>query len=235
MRGRLGGKQHSGDGAASRRRITDRDEHIIDWVNRHGLVTREHIAKRFFLREKGMLAALRQADRRVAALVRMGLLERNPWKHRAPYLVRVTKTGAQYAGNGIGPAPVPEVGIKHTLQVVSLLIDLELEYPNAVFTTERELRAHRPRARAVDETSIGQYRFPDALMRLDGKNLGIELDRSWKSKLEYKKAILALVSEGIDHVWWYCTEARSITTIASVCFDEGIPDFVSARKIGPLS
>jgi hypothetical protein len=87
-------------------RMTPRDELILTWITRHGVVTHEQVATRFFVRDGNKIAST-AAYNRLRKLDELRLIDRHPplW-YLGPKLISVTKTGAELADVGLGPAVV---------------------------------------------------------------------------------------------------------------------------------
>jgi hypothetical protein len=191
--------------------ITPRDEEILRWTARHGVVTTEHIGRRFFWRRELGTYGRWAAIHRVKALEALGLMIRDkPFAHH-PDVIRVTRMGAGLAGLELRPAPLVMSELRHTLAVVTLGEYLLAEHPGAELITERELRAARYRERRESARHVGG-RCPDAVLRMPVRGPGaqavrrvaIELDRVRKDARSMEAMIHAYDEEAdIDVVWWY--------------------------------
>src|SRR5712691_9484646 len=115
--------------------LTDRDLEILRWIARHGVVTAELVARRFFWRPKEKRAGVWAAYRRLHALHELGLLITDKPFARSPAVLRVTREGARIADVGLRPAPLVLSELRHTLAVVSLGEFLVHEHPGAELVT----------------------------------------------------------------------------------------------------
>lgn len=187
--------------------LTERDCAILQWVTRHGVVTAEHIAGRFF---SGQSAAYR----RLRKLIDLGLIRRDPTHYRHPFVIRVTPAGARVAGIGVGAADLHLADVPHTLALVTLTERLLVGHPGAVLITEREYRAAQLRA-LRDGTRPRLGRIPDGVLRLPSKNeatrIALELDLTNKRRYALTRIITAYIDafdprpdgDGFGAVWWY--------------------------------
>ena len=192
-------------GSASWRRphgpeLTPRDITILAWIGRHGIVTAEQIARKFF-------TSLWSTYRRLRKLEQLGLMRRDPTHWKEPFVLRLTPAGARVAAVGLAAAEVVLAEVHHALALVDLTEGLLVAHPDAEVTTEREIRAARYRARRVgDEVPAG--RIPDALLRLStGEQVAIELDITTKATRDAIKVVQAYQTRCIlgdlSALWWY--------------------------------
>jgi hypothetical protein len=198
------------------RRITARDEEILRWVARHGVVTAELIGWRFFWRPQRKTYGRWAVYRRLRILQELGLLLSDKPFAQHPAALRVTREGARLAGAGLRPAPLVVSQLRHSLSVVQLTEILLDDHPGSELVTERELRARRYRELAAGERSLDQGRCPDAVLRIPSRGPGaqavitvaIELDLSRKDRRAMERMVYQYDREPVDAVWWYVTPAR---------------------------
>jgi hypothetical protein len=189
-------------------RVTPRDELILTWITRHGVVTHEQIGARFFVRDKTKIASTATYGR-MRKLEELRFIDRHPplW-YLGPRLISVTKIGAELADVGLGPAVVAlnTTTMRHSLAVVDLSEDLLHEYPDSAIKTEREMRRDdRLRRREGATRRNRDTRFPDALLTLsDGRHIAIELDLSHKTADRHREKVQSFLRYPDLHVWWYC-------------------------------
>jgi hypothetical protein len=211
---------------------TERDHDILLWITRHGIVTHEQIARRFFGRnpqESGLPAAYR----RIRKLAQLGLIERHPavW-HRGPVLVTVSKIGASIADIGLAPAPVAlnSITMKHSLAVVDLTEDLPQQHPGCAITTERELRRNDRLERNTGVRRIRDARYPDALIHFpDGQTVAIELDLSHKTSDRHREKVQSFLRQPDLHVWWYCGTPQVLREVTHAVQTERADDRIQVR------
>jgi hypothetical protein len=168
--------------------ITERDRELLAFAAAQRLITAVHAQALL-----GVSAGLR----RVRALTRAGLLEREPIHvdGRAP-VFRITSAGCRVAGSRLAK-PRPSLGaIEHDLGVAWLhLAALAGRFgPVMEVITEREMRSHdarrdrEERARGVRIPGSGasgreRLHYPDLLLRTTtGHTVAIELELSGKSR-----------------------------------------------------
>src|SRR5579884_4165538 len=108
--------------------ITQRDREILAWIGRHGIVTAEQVARRFFARDDGATGQ-RAAYRRLLVLEGMRLVRRDRtpfW--RAPQVLRITKAGAEVGEVDVAPARIVEPDLRHALALVDLTEQLAAQH-----------------------------------------------------------------------------------------------------------
>lgn len=110
----------------------NRDQELVRFVGRHGLVAIRHVMAEL---EVGRTAAYR----RVAACIEAGLLERLDLLCSEPGLLRATRLGLRYAGLGLPVAPASPGSVEHTLRCTSTAQLLGKRYGKDRVLSEREL------------------------------------------------------------------------------------------------
>ena len=140
-------------------RLTPRDLDVLRFAARHGMVTPEQLATRFF-------TAPPLALRRLRALESAGLLVRDRVLVAAPPVVRATPAGTRLAGCDLAPASLDLARIAHNLALVDLSEQLLAAHPGSAWTTERELRRDRMRAARAGGRWERQRRVPDGILQL---------------------------------------------------------------------
>jgi hypothetical protein len=217
--------------------LTARDEEIIRWITRHGVVTSELIGRRFFwradLKDYGRWATYR----RVRALRELGLILSDKPFADFPAALRVTREGARLADVGLRPAPLVLSELRHSIAVVALTEYLLAEHAGAELTTERELRAQRYRELRAGTREPEEGRAADALLRIqgDGSDAGLtttvalELDLSRKDRRAAERMIRQYDHEhDIDKIWWYVKRGR-IDRTRSIVRDLSAEDRIEVR------
>ena len=192
--------------------LTPRDEAILRWIGRHGVVTTQQVALRFFWRPERRACGRVAALRRLQALEEMRYIRRDRPLARHADVLRLRNAGAVAAGLGIKPAPLIETTLQHNLELVGLVEYLVGEYPGSELLTARELRAVRWKERQMGTRAEGMGRCPDAILRIprmvDGARtmvtVAVELRRTWKDRRHLEEMIARYDEElGIQVVWWY--------------------------------
>ena len=208
---------------ARRLALTPRDEELVRWVARHGLVSAEQAGRRFF---PSMWAAWRRLRRLEAA----GLVRREPAFRDLPYVVRVTGVGARLAACDVLPARLDPGLLRHALAVVDLSDELLASHPGSSWTTERELRRDRMRA-AREDPQERQRRTPDGLLVLaGGERVAVELDITPKRtrKLEQLADAYAL-DPAVDSVWWFLPSATTAERMRKLVGERGLEHLIDPR------
>lgn len=194
-------------------------------MTRHGVVTVDLVARRFFWRANLKQPGIWAAYRRLSALRFLGfVLSDKPFANQ-PAALRVTRKGAQLADVGIKPAPLVLSELQHTIQLVRLTEYLLFANPGSAVQTEREVRAERYREVQAGTRKTGQGRIPDALLTLSprarkgdergkgrgaggGQLVAVELDLSRKDRRVIEEIVRAYDYENVNGVWWYVKPER---------------------------
>jgi hypothetical protein len=194
--------------------LTDRDQEILRWITRHGVVTADLVARAFFWDAERKTRGQWAAYRRLAALATLNLIIRDKPFAKKPEVIRVTREGARIADVGLRPARLVLSELEHTVAIVYLAERLLFEHKGAELVTERELRAQRYRERKAGERDTSQGRTPDALLRIPAASkkvtsIAIELDLSRKDRRALERMVAAYDHEpDFDRIWWYVREVR---------------------------
>jgi len=209
--------------------ITPRDREILAWIGRHGIVTPDQVARRFFLRADGEVGK-RAAYRRLDALVGLRLLRRDPtpfW--RGPHVLRVTTLGAQVGEVGVSPAHLVEPELRHSLALVDLTEQLAAETPGATLRTEREIRTERWHGRQDSKFRPGRGRTADGeLVLVDGRVVAIELDLTPKRSKDFERVLRSYRQEPYAAVLWYVVPG-AVARVKKLVVDNKCDDFVHVR------
>ena len=216
--------------------VTERDLEILAWVTRHGLVTVEQIASRFFPTSSGLSAAFQRV--RKLATASPPLLRRDRTHYREPSVIRVTTHGARLANVGspgptLGPARLILAEVHHSLGIVDLTEELLKAHPDAVLTTERERRAERHAQKRSGQRK-GTGRIPDAVLTLPAlggkaeQSVAVELDRSPRTQRDIEAIVRAYNAERYTDVWWY-VRPRRVAHVREVIQKLRASDFIEVR------
>lgn len=212
-----------------------RDDDILEWVARNGIVTLEQIARRHFPTPQG-LSACTQRVRKLCSTI-PPLLQRDLVYYRHPAIVRVTPAGARRADVGIAPAHIVPAEVPHALAIVdlaeALYADLLGENRDTVLVTERERRVERYRQkRAGTRKTTG--RIPDVVFEVPAKgtkkarSIAVELDRTAKSRTDAEAVIRAYSAERYSEVWWY-VRPRRVDAIRQLTKRMRVDDLIEVR------
>jgi len=208
--------------------MTARDRALLVWIGRHGIVTAEQAADRFFARPGGEVGR-RAAFRRLAKLEAHGYLARQATSlMSARRVIRLTPAGVRAADLHLAPAKVVEPELHHSLALVDLMERLSHEHPGARCRTERELRTDRTRERGMGTRRAGRGRMPDGELLLAGESVAIELDLTPKRSKDYEQIIRSYGQERFDRVWWY-VPTGSVDRLRRLVEDGRADDFVDVR------
>lgn len=214
--------------------VTERDLEILAWVTRHGIVTVEQIARKFFPTSSGLSAAFQRV--RKLATASPPLLRRDRTHYREPSVIRVTTHGARLANVGppaLGPARLILAEVHHSLGIVDLTEELLKAHPEAALTTERERRAERHAQKRAGQRK-GTGRIPDAVLTLPAlggkaeQSVAVELDRSPRTQRDIEAIVRAYNAERYTDVWWY-VRPRRVAHVREVIQKLRASDFIEVR------
>lgn len=209
-------------------RLTQRDRELLAFAASQRLLTAAHAQA---------LLGLSAGLKRIRALTRAGLLEREPVHvdGRAPCF-RITTSGCRVAGSPLGQ-PRPSLGaIEHDLGVAWLhLAALAGQFgPVREIVTEREMRSHdgrsdregRPYGVRVPGVGPGgreRLHYPDLLVRTtSGHTVAVELELSAKQRIRREGILTAYGGERRIDAVVYLSDKPSIQLAVQA----------SARKLG---
>lgn len=170
--------------------ITERDKEILLWINRHGFVTANQVARMFGMH-------LQKAYLRLKCLVDYGMLKRERILYRKPGLYFLTPAGAQFSESEIAPMrryPADSV-VNHHLQTVDISIEITNHHDAVGWITAREIKNQQAMA-ALEKTGSSKnildamrMRVPDGIVRrLDG-HYAIEVELTLKHRPRITKII----------------------------------------------
>ena len=228
-----GGRKESPRGVPPRVpiRITERDTDILVWVARHGIVTMEQIARRFWPPSQRQTAAAARV--RKLCMAHPPLLQRDATHIGEPSVIRVTPHGARLADVEIGPARLIHAEVHHALAIVDLTEALAEKYPKATLLTERERRAELYRAKRAGQRKM-TGRIPDAVFVFPAtggkkeRTVAVELDRTARSRTDAETVIKAYLAERYSEVWWYVRPSR-VETVRALTKRMRVDDFIEVR------
>ena len=214
--------------------ITGRDREILAWIGRHGVVTADQVARRFFGRDDGDMGK-RAAYRRLAVLEDLGLVRRDRtpfW--RAPHVLRITKAGAEVGEIDIAPARIVEAEMRHSLSLVDLAEQLLADNKGATMRTEREIRTDRWHERHSGTRQPARGRTPDGELTLkNGKVIAIELDLTPKRSKDFERILRAYRQEKFDKIWWYVLPGV-VPRVTKLVNENRVDDFIDVRPWTPV-
>lgn len=221
--------------APSTLRLTDRDIEILVWVARHGIVTQDQIARRFFPPSQRKSYPSERVQRLCQSTP--PYLRRDHTYYREPSVLRVTIHGSRIAAEvaqvGLAPARLVPAEIHHALGIVDLAEKLHAENPKATLLTERERRAQRYREkRAGQRKTTG--RIPDVVLIFEARGqkkertVAVELDRTARSRMDAETVVKAYLSEHYTQVWWYVRPNR-VDAVRQIVKRMRTDDFIEVR------
>jgi hypothetical protein len=210
--------------------ITVRDIEMLAWIGRHGIVTPEQVARRFFTRDGGALGR-GAAYRRLRKLRELGLVRSDRTFYMEPSVLRLTTGGARLADTGVGPARLVMAEIRHSLAIVDLIEQLLEKHRSATLTTERELRIERRQELAARTRRVGRGRLPDAILTINGKRVAVELDLTSKRSNDFDRILKKYLGEKYSEIWWY-VKPRVVPRLVEIVRRNRADDLVTVRPWG---
>lgn len=212
--------------------ITARDRELLGWMGRHGIVTAEQVATRFFAKDSGEVGR-RAAYRRLSKLEAGGFLVRRATPlSDARRIWLLSQAGTRAVGLGLAPARLIEADLRHALALVDLMDRLADQHQGSRYRTERELRVDYHRQRVAGTRRPGRGRTPDGeLQFVSGETVAIELDLTPKRSVAYERVIRSYCQERFVRVWWYAP-ATSAGRLARLVEDARSGDFIEVRPLG---
>ncbi|WP_338199001.1 replication-relaxation family protein [Candidatus Nephthysia bennettiae] len=161
--------------------VTVRDVEVLRWIGRHGVVSTEQIAKRFWPAE----CASRTVRRRLCILGEAGLLRasRPGWRRQSKVWL-ATASGLRLAEVALRPSRLVGWRLSHDLALVDLSEQLLAKEVGSLWLTERELMVGGWR------TSLKLRRLPDGLLvQADGRRYAVELEASRKDAERLRRIV----------------------------------------------
>lgn len=188
-----------------------RDQELVHYVGRLGIVALEHIMAATGV---GRTAAYR----RVGACIEAGLLERLAILREEPSLLRATRAGLRYAGLGLPVAKVSPGEVEHMLRCASVAQRTEAHFGADRVLSERELAfaerlEERPIASATVVENAGRVRKhrPDLAVLADSGAIAVEVELTPKAPRRLA-AILSgwATADHVAEVHYLCTPGAAL-------------------------
>ena len=165
--------------------LTERDLRIVGWIGGLGAAGGEHVAARFGMKRG-------EAYRRMAVMVRAGLLESRRLLYRRPGLYVATRQGLRCRGlDGLGLFRVGPASFQHAWEVAGAAAALTRGLPGWQLLSERELRwDERERRELLGSVRVGSLvgaaaplHRPDlVLVAPGGRVVAVEVELSVKAR-----------------------------------------------------
>jgi len=198
---------------------------MLRWIGRHGIVTADQVAHRFFRRNDGTVGQ-GAAYRRLRKLRELDLLRSDHTFYMEPSVLRLTTKGARLADVGVGPARLILAEVHHSLALVDLIEELLSQHPGAMVETERELRIERRGELASGRRRPGRGRMPDGILLNRGTRTALELDLTAKRSNDLERILRTYLTESYDAIWWY-VRPRVAPRLAEIVRRNRADDLVS--------
>jgi len=191
----------------------DRDQELVRFVGRHGLVAIRHV-----MAELGV--GRTAAYRRVAGCVDAGLLERLDILSYEPGLLRATREGLRYAGLGLPLAKISPGSVEHMLRCTTTAQRLGEHYGHDRVRSEREIvLAEQIAGKALASADLGErhgrvrLHRPDLAVLTDEGTIAIEVELTPKAPHRLQGLIRswrrAIGSRLITEVHYHCAPGQT--------------------------
>ncbi len=182
-------------------RITARDEELLSFVGKHGVVSIDQVRSHCMATAGAHVVA-----RRLRVLEGLGLLRREHTWWKGPHVVMATWKGLRLAGLYYRPARLYLPLVRHALGVIDLAETLLARHLGAEWLTEREIGSEWARA----ERQLPRH-LPDGLLVIGERRIAVELELSPKRPIDRYKTILFEYGRRlrlrddlrIDGVWYF--------------------------------
>jgi hypothetical protein len=209
----------------------DRDEQLVRFVGRHGLVAVRHV-----MAELGV--GRTAAYRRVGACVEAGLLERIDLLRTEPGLLRATRDGLRYAGLGLPLAKVSPGTIEHMLRCTSTAQRLGEHYGHERVRSEREIvLAEQITGKALASADLGErhgrtrLHRPDLAVLTQEGTIAIEVELHPKAPRRLYALIRAwrwAIGAGpVSKVHYHCAPGQTRTAVERAVYKVKAEQFIS--------
>jgi hypothetical protein len=209
----------------------DRDEELVRFVGRHGLVAIRHV-----MAELGV--GRTAAYRRVGTCLDAGLLERVDLLRTEPGLLRATRDGLRYAGLGLPLAKVSPGTIKHLLRCTSTALRLGEHYGHDRVRSEREIvLAEQIAGKALASADLGErhgrtrLHRPDLAVLADQGTIAIEVELHPKAPRRLYALIRAwrwAIGQGpVSEVHYHCAPGQTRKAVERAVYKVKAEQFIS--------
>lgn len=198
---------------SARRKMTERDVELLRWIARVRFATGDQIGSRFGVHRT-------KAYRRVATLVRLGLVDHVNLLHGQPGVYFITRPGLKFIGEN--SMPVPTVSLQSFLHDRSVVWEqVQLEKSGAEVVTEREMR-HLERTNDDDfvirippsQTSVASTHRPDLALRVSTSGRSswhaIEIEIARKSESRLTSILTGYLASNLYSSVVYCVPSPSL-------------------------
>lgn len=221
------------DFAHSEDRPRNRDQDLVRYVGRHGIVSIEHVMASTGV---GRTAAYR----RVGACIEAGLLERLAILRQEPSLLRATRAGLRYAGLGLPVAKVSAGEVEHALRCASIARRVERHYGVEHVLSERELVfAEKLEDRRIANAEIGRpgsqrlaKHRPDLAVLRDEGTLAIEVELTPKAPRRLEAILRGWsCAHWVSEIHYFCAPGQTYRGLQRAIEKTGAADKVLLAEV----
>lgn len=189
--------------------ITPRDEAVLRWIGEQYAVRLDQLQvllgrqAQARTEVEGVVSA-DTARRVVSRWAKAGWAVRRKVYHREPEWVWLTRTGMQLARLEYQALEPSLALLKHTYEVNRVRLRFEARYGvDALWRSERAIKPIRQRDRDVH--------YADAEVEIDGKKIGLEIERTPKKPIVLRSILAGLVRE---YRWvWYLVTPKALSGV----------------------
>jgi hypothetical protein len=173
--------------------LQERDKVVLQWLSRVGLASSEQIADMFGYSEAPLL-------RRLQKLRQAG--------YAGGRKIDAARPVVFWSKIGYFDLPVrqpPPGTFEHDYALTGLYIWLRRQHPEAIITTDRELRRYQGVGRLIGERGKRPH-LPDGIVQLGSERIAVELENSVKPKDRLQSILRQYYADRcIDQVWYFAT------------------------------
>jgi hypothetical protein len=221
------------DSALANQRPRNRDQQLVRYVGRHGLVALEHVMAASGV---GRTAAYR----RVGACIEAGLLERLAILREEPSLLRATRAGLRYAGLSLPVAKISAGVVEHALRCASIARRAEKHYGAEAVLSERELafaeKLEGQKIASAEVGSPGSRRLanhrPDLAVLRDEGTLAIEVELTPKAPRRLESILRGWhCAHWVSEVHYFCAPGQTFRAVDRAIEKTGAADKVLLTEV----
>lgn len=214
-------------------RPRNRDQELVRYVGRHGLVALEHV---MVATGVGRTAAYR----RVAACIEGGLLERLAILREEPSLLRATRAGLRYSGLALPVAKVSPGEVEHVLRCASIARRVERHFGAEAVLSERELalaeKLEGDRIASAEVSRPGSGRLathrPDLAVLRDQGTIAIEVELTPKAPRRLEAILRGWsCAHWVSEVHYFCAPGATYRAVERAIEKTGAVDKVLLAEV----
>jgi hypothetical protein len=209
-------------------RLTERDFDLLRFLGAQGVATAYQLTERYFPTRKTCLNRLYQLRQgglvESVPLSALKEISINSFKQAAQLLAlrreeawryRLYRLSSELRSRSTGGEAMADIKMwKHQIQLNGIRRLFERLFPGAMILIDPEIRAEWRRFKSGADMPI-----PDLVIRRDGQEFAVELERTRKSEKDYFTRFFQLDSSVYSHVLYFCESDELFKKIADLSKD----------------